>query len=135
MFVSEIATHEERMGGHWLLRGSKIFRRRTGVMNNRQTELTHESPEEILQYLDELPVSLLVLADDGDPEHAPQHDLVAKLIHDSPDRWTQVLTGQVGGECRNAPCTIEVYRLNSTVGKTHFSPEKLPTGMSLWKGL
>jgi len=134
LFVSEVAIHEQRLG-HWLLRGSKIFRRRTGILNNRETELTRDPPEKILEYLDELPVSLLVLADDGDSEHAAEHDLVASLIHDYPDRWTQVMTGTVGGECRDAPCTIEVYRLNSTIGKTRFSPEKLPTGMSLWKGL
>jgi hypothetical protein len=134
MFVAEIATHEQRMG-HWLLRGSKIFRHRTGIHNNRETELTRDSPEEILRYLDDLPVSLLVLADDGVPEHTPEHDMVAQMIRDYPDRWTQVLSGHVGGECRDAPCTIEVYRLNSTIGKTHFSPEKLPSGMSLWKGL
>jgi len=136
MLVSEIATHEPRMG-HWLIRGSKIFRHRTGIHNNREMELTKESPEEMIRYFEELPVSLLVLADDGDPEHAPQHEIVAKMIKDHPDRWTQVMTGNVGSKCQIeiAPCTIEVYRFNSTLGKKEFSPDKLPTGMSLWKGL
>jgi hypothetical protein len=134
VLIAEVATHESRMG-HWLIRGSKIFSHRNGVLNNRQVELTGKSPAEMLSYLQDLPISVLVLADDGDPQHAPEYDLVTRILHDYPDRWTRVLSKYAGAECGNASCTVEVYQLNSAVGQTHFSPGKLPTDMSLWKGL
>lgn len=132
LFVGEMALHERRPG-HWVLRASKLLRHKVGVLN-RQTALVTTAPAEMLQRFQDLPVSLVVLADDGDPEQATERSYLEGMIRDHANLFRLLLTAPVGSGCHDAPCTIRVYQLKGNPG-AHFSPEKLPQNMQLWKGL
>jgi hypothetical protein len=130
--VAEIASREARPG-HWLLRSYKILRRHTGRLN-RQTELVTTDPEEMLAYLQDLPVSLIVIADDGEPKSGQQVSYTRAMVRAHPDLFTAVLREPVGAHCLGRACAIEVYRLNGG-RRGPFDAEKLPKDMPLWKGL
>jgi hypothetical protein len=132
-FIAEMAVREPRPE-HWLLRATKILRRRTGT-SNRQTELVHTTKEQMLKYFEALPVNLVVLAHDGDADQAPQHDYLAQMIAANTARFTRVWTAPVGGGCHDAPCTIDVYRFQNTNPGAPFDPRLLPENMPLWQGL
>ena len=132
MFVSEMAVHEQRPG-HWVLRASKLLRHKVGVLN-RQTALVETPPAEMLRRFRDLPVSLVVVADDGAPQQAPERVYLERMIQDHPDVFRLVFTMPVGSGCHDAPCTIAVHELEAAPG-AHFSPDKLPQDMPLWPGL
>ena len=132
LFVGEMALHERRLG-HWVLRASKLLRHKVGVLN-RQTALTTAAPAEVLQRFRDLPVSLMVIAEDGEPEQTEERSYLEGMIRDHPDLFRLLLTAPVGGGCRDAPCTIRVYELQGNAS-ARFSPDKLPQNMPLWKNL
>jgi hypothetical protein len=132
LFVGEMAVRERRPG-HWLLRASKLLRHRVGVLN-RETALIQTSPAEVLERFQDLPVSLVVIADDGDLEQATERSFLEGMIRDHPDLFRLVLTSPVGSGCYDAPCTIRVYQMQGNP-QARFSPDKLPQNMQLWKNL
>ncbi len=131
LLVGEMAVREHP-AGRWLLRGSKILRRRNGTLN-RQTEVVQTDPREMLGYFRELPVSLLVLADPGDSEEAPVRAYLAGVMRLEPQMFERVATLPIGGDCQ-APCTLELYRVHSAAPGVRFDPARLPRNMPLWQG-
>ncbi|HWC00730.1 MAG TPA: hypothetical protein VG672_28685 [Bryobacteraceae bacterium] len=127
--VAEMAVRERRPG-HWLLRGSKILRRKTGP-RNRDSSLVNIDPADMLRYLKSLPLSLLIVSDETG-EEAPDRAYVARMMQSEPGLFTPVLTLPFGAGCQG--CSIRVFRLATPPGAS-FAPAKLPPDMPLWKGL
>src|SRR5579883_145831 len=125
--IAEIAVRDHRPE-RWLLRGGKILRRRTGTLNNRQTAVVEEDPAEMLRYLKELPVSFLVVSDEGSAE-IPDREYVARMMKIEPELFHAELTVPYGPECPS--CTIRLYRVGASPGGG-FHPERLPQNMPLW---
>lgn len=126
--IAETAVREPRPG-HWLLRGLKILRRKTGTAN-RQTAVVNEDPASMLDYLKSLPVSLLIVSDE-DAEQAPDRAYVARMMRLEPALFRPVMTLPFGA---GLPGTIRVYRMGGEASGS-FAPGKLPRDMQLWKGL
>jgi hypothetical protein len=133
MIVAELASREQG-AGHWLVRATKILQQRAGE-NNHQRELVKTDPQEMERRLEELPIHLAIVSNDGDSDPASPHNYLVGIIQANPEAWEKILAGSVGGTCHDAACTVDVYRLKSAVGKKTFSPSKLPSGMALWPGM
>lgn len=133
VMVDELAVREPRPG-HWVIRAIKLMRRRTGSAN-RQTALVNTPPDEMLRYFRELPLSVLVLADAGDPETSEQIRYLAAMIRANPELFEHIVRKPVGGHCAGAPCTIDVFRFTAANPDARFRPDKLPANMSLWPGV
>ena len=115
MFISEVAMHEKRPG-HIVLRASKVLASSSWVGN--EYKLVHPTPTEMMKYLEEVPVGIVVIDNSGS-DNVPHHSLLKKTLLAYPDRWELLgnypLT-QAGVEHPNA---LLVYRLRGHESKAH----------------
>ncbi|MCW5981711.1 MAG: glycosyltransferase family 39 protein [Bryobacteraceae bacterium] len=114
MFISEMAMNEPRRPGHIVLRGSKILSSATWFGWNAR--LLFNTPEELNQFLADVPVGLVVF--DTDPPRPPLHHiLLEQVLKGNPQQWQ--LAGRFpqrrgSGDRRGG---IELYRLVDHEGK------------------
>jgi hypothetical protein len=85
----------------------------------------------MVRYLKSLPVSLVIMSDEG-PAGLPDRAYLTRLLQLEPGLFTPVLTVPFGAGRQGS--TIRVF---SITGKPSapFAPEKLPQDMPLWQGL
>ncbi|MGQ0720468.1 MAG: ArnT family glycosyltransferase [Candidatus Eiseniibacteriota bacterium] len=105
MLVAEIAMREKRPG-HVVLRASKVLSE-SGWMGEGYSSL-FDTPEQLMEYLDGVPVGVLVM--DGS-EATPQahHRLLREVVARFADRWERV--DSATGAASRSGREIEVWRL------------------------
>jgi hypothetical protein len=98
----------EKRPGHIVLRASKVFA--SSRWDGRDYSVAYQTSAEMMKYLEELPVGL-VLIDDSGPNLFRHHALLKETLLKYPDRWellgTYPLT-KAGIEYGNA---LLLYRL------------------------
>jgi hypothetical protein len=89
MFIAEIAMREKRPG-HVVLRASKALAE-SGWMGEGYNS-RFDTPEQLMEYLESVPVGLVVL-DDAEATPPAHHRLLRELVAARPDRWERVDAG------------------------------------------
>lgn len=82
--ITEIALHERRPG-HFVLRASKMLGRSRWEMDNY--ELLYSTPESMQNYLQTIPVNVLVFDTTPGPITIPHHGILRELLARYPDKW------------------------------------------------
>jgi hypothetical protein len=106
--ISHIAMNEKRPG-HFVLRGTKVL----GVSEwtGGSYRLRHETPEQVMTYLESIPVRILIIDSERRGGERDHHTLLIRMLEQYPQKW--VLSGvfpQRGP--RNLPLPeIRTYRL------------------------
>ena len=107
MFVSEIAMRERRPG-HVILRASKVLA--NSEWNGGDYQPLFSTPQQVLQYLDSIPVDVVV-TDSSIPEgHLDQHEkLLEQAMSTSADCWKLLAKYPVWREDAEYPDALRVY--------------------------
>lgn len=115
MFISEVAMREKRPG-HAILRASKVLG--TSRWDGSDYEVLHRTPEELMTYLKEIPVEIVVLdLSVSEPYHAKHHRLLKEMIEAYPGLWKLLGTYPlVLGETEH-PDALRVYRQVGQMGQ------------------
>ncbi len=106
-FVAAVAERERRPG-HFVLRATKTFARTS--WDGSYYELLYDTPAEVEEVLDAVPVTILILdtIDSGPP--APHHLLLRRMVEEYPRDWEQI-DGYRRPASRGTPGEdIRVYR-------------------------
>jgi hypothetical protein len=112
VLVSEVAMAERRPG-HIVLRGSKVLGRSS--WSGRRIELLVKTPEQAMQYLESVPIEILV-TEQGRRRPLSTETLIAAVVEQYPDRWKLIDSySAAGGVGRR---NIRVYQLNGIDRKT-----------------
>jgi hypothetical protein len=110
MLIDEVAMREARPS-HFVLRASKMLGQ--GDWMGNHYVLNYHTPEELLKFLDSIPIELVVI--DNEPGSMPAYyPLLKQTIAAFPGLWEHV------GTYSQAPGTgptIDVYRLKSAAGR------------------
>lgn len=84
-FISEMAMHEHRPG-HIILRGSQVLAR--GNWNGYDARLIFHSPEQVSEYLDSVPVGIVILdSSSSNPNFLIYENLLVETMAVAPRRW------------------------------------------------
>jgi hypothetical protein len=109
MFISEVAMREQRPG-HIVLRASKVLS--TSRWDGKEYEMLYQTPEQIMSYLEEIQVEILVLDLSvpiwGQFEH---HLLLKETLKAYPQRWELLGTYSLTRQATEHPDALQVYRL------------------------
>ena len=89
--IAEIAIRESRPG-HIVLRASKQLS--TSDWMGRQYRLQYETPDEVQEYLESIPVRLVVVQSLPVQTEQPHHRLLRAALARYPDRWERIPAGQ-----------------------------------------
>ena len=85
MFVSEIAIREQRPN-HIVLRGSKVLA--TSRWDGRNYKILFSTPEEIMRYLAEIPVEIVIIDHSVPVEYQTEDQrLLQRMLETHPERW------------------------------------------------
>ncbi len=108
MFISEIALRESRPG-HIVLRASKVLA--SSTWGGEEYEPLFKSTEEIMTYLDKIPVGIVV-TDRSMPENrrVPHHQLLEETVAAYPQNWRLLGTYPVTRKGTAYPQAVSVYR-------------------------
>lgn len=105
--VVQVAMREERPGSY-LLRGSKVLGKSGWFGENRQ--LRYGSAAEVMEFLESVPVTTVVLDSTGPPV-ASYHDQLQQAIRENPDRWQLVARYPKRPPANAAEANLVVYRM------------------------
>jgi Dolichyl-phosphate-mannose-protein mannosyltransferase len=112
MMIDEVAMREARPS-HFVLRASKMFGQGDWLGNHYI--LTYHTPEEVMKFLDSIPVELVVIDNERGLAGPPSYyALLKQAIAAYPALW------EIAGTYPEAPGTgptIDVYRLKSAAGR------------------
>ncbi|NNE44124.1 MAG: hypothetical protein HKN12_07935, partial [Gemmatimonadetes bacterium] len=109
MFIAEVAMREDRPG-HIVLRSSKVLSD-SGWMGEGYSS-RFDTAEQLMNYLDEIPVGILVL-DDSQPRPQAHHRLLREVVTNYADRWEEA--ARYPAENRDGE--MVVYRLEGHEGR------------------
>ena len=121
MFIAEIAMRERRPG-HIVLRASKILAK--SEWTGRNYEALYHTPAEVMSYLEQIPVGVLV-SDRSIPvqDQREHHRLLNQMLEAYPQRWELVGTYPLTRGGTQYPDALRMYRLigheNRRVGTIH----------------
>jgi hypothetical protein len=110
--IAEIASREPQPR-LWMLRASKVLSHSTWHGENYQ--LRYEHDEDVLKYLDSVPVDLVV-TDPVSLWHLKHHAQLLALIAAHPERFSLLLHTTPNESCRGPYCDVEVYRYRPAEG-------------------
>lgn len=113
MFIQEVAMHEERPG-HIVLRASKVLSE-SGWMGEGYASF-FDTPDQLLEYLESVPVGVVVLEEDAAPNQA-HHRLLRQVMRDHADRWERLGAYAGRGGLSPGEAGIGVYRLIGHEGR------------------
>jgi hypothetical protein len=116
IFISEIAMHENRPG-HIVLRASKMLS--SSRWDGGEYKLVYSTPAEMMKYLEELPIDVVVLDNIDHNSTLEHHSLLKQTISGYPGRWQLVGIFPVIEAGREYPEGLLVYRLAGHPTKTH----------------
>ena len=107
LLISELAPLEARPG-HYILRGTKMLGR--SRWNLDQYELLYPTIEKMQEFLESIPVRVLVYDRSIGIAPFPHHQMLGKLLKERPDKWRKVGTypARAAGA---SPGPLEVYAL------------------------
>jgi len=111
MLIDEVAMREARPS-HFILRASKMLGQGDWLGNHYV--LTYHTPEEVMKFLDSIPVELVVIDHETGLANPPYFALLTQAIAAYPALWEHA------GTYPQAPGTgptIDVYRLKSAAGR------------------
>lgn len=109
MFIAEVAMREQRPG-HIVLRGTKALA--TSDWLGDVYEPLYRTPAELMQYLDSIPVGVLIIDQTADSR---EHErLLMRVVQDYADQWERIATYPRAGE---AGRPISVYFLRGSEGR------------------
>jgi hypothetical protein len=114
MLISEIAMREKRPS-HIVLRATKMLSQSDWM--GQRYKLLYKTPEEVMSFLEELPVEIVVIQIGAGPMEYPDHALLRQAIDRNPAQWEEIGTFPL----RRVPepgSRIEVFRLKSAVSRT-----------------
>jgi hypothetical protein len=112
--IAEIAMREKRPS-HIVLRATKMLSQ-SDWMGERYT-LLYNTPEEVMKFLRETPVGVVVIQDGAGPMEYPDHKLLRQTINRYAAEWEHIgafpqrRTGEPGSN-------IDAYRLKSASGRS-----------------
>ena len=117
MFISEFAMREQRPG-HIIFRASKVLAR--SKWSGRQYELFYNTPEAIMNYLDGVPVGIVIIdksisVDNQRKRH--HHRLLNQTIDMYAQKWERLGFFPVTRKGLLYPDAIEVYSLKGHEGR------------------
>ena len=104
-FIAEVAMREQRPA-HFVLRASKVVAKSDWAGGSY--ELLYQTPAELMQYLEELPVGILVIDTSPAGNRRPHHHLLRETVRAYSHRWE--LLGSYAGEDPSAGA-LQAYRL------------------------
>jgi hypothetical protein len=107
-FISEVAMRERRPG-HYVLRGSKMLAR-TSWFGHYYTPL-YQTRAELMDYLDSIPVGILVMDHTPGWRQLQHHRLLNELLETYRDRWKLIGTYPRDRRSHASQSKILVYRL------------------------
>jgi hypothetical protein len=113
MFIAEVAMREERPG-HVVLRASKALSE-SGWMGEGYASF-FDTPEQLQEYLESVPVGVVVLEEDAAPDQA-HHRLLRQVMSDHPERWERIRAYAGRGGLSPGEAGIGVYRLAGHEGR------------------
>jgi hypothetical protein len=113
MFIQEVAMHEKRPG-HIVLRASKALSE-SGWMGEGYASF-FDTPDQLLEYLESVPVGVVVLEEDAAPNQA-HHRLLRQVMRDHVDRWERLGAYSGRGGLSPGEAGIGVYRLIGHEGR------------------
>lgn len=113
MFIEEVAMREKRPG-HIVLRASKALSE-SGWMGEGYS-CFFDTPEELMDYLESVPVGVLVLEEDASPDQAHQR-LLKQVVRQYADRWKRIGTYPGRGGLHPGEEGIDVYELIGHQGR------------------
>ena len=114
MLISEIAMREKRPS-HIVLRATKMLSQ-SDWMGERYS-LVYQTPEEVMNFLNETPVEVVVIQAGAGPTEYPDHKLLRQTIDRYSAEWDHIGTfpqhhaGEPGSR-------IDAYRLKSAAGRS-----------------
>ncbi|MGI8897482.1 MAG: ArnT family glycosyltransferase [Pyrinomonadaceae bacterium] len=111
-FISEVARMETRPG-HVVLRAFKVLSRYRGG----RRENIFQTTSQIMDYLDSIPVGILVMNTTPDAMSLEHHQQLMQTVKDFPERWE--LLGSYPGRVKGGvpPSQVLVYRLVGHEGR------------------
>jgi len=106
-FISEVASREDRPG-HIILRASKVLGN-SGWLNQEYTAL-HQSDAEVLEYLETIPVGLVII-DESLPvsEQDEHHRRLTRILKAQPPNWVMLGTYPLKRGTTTYPQALRVY--------------------------
>lgn len=106
-FIAKIASREHRPG-HIILRASKVLGL-SGWLNQGYTPM-HQSDAEVLKYLEEVPVGLVVL-DDSTPvnKQDDHHHRLTRIFKEPPSNWVLFGTFPLQRGAKHYPDALRVF--------------------------
>jgi hypothetical protein len=112
MMIDEVAMREARPS-HFVLRASKMLGQGDWLGNHYV--LKYHTPEEVMKFLDSIPVELVVIDNESGLFGTPSYySLLKQAVAAYPDLWDQAGTYP---QTPGAGPTIDVYRLKSAAGR------------------
>ena len=108
--IAEIAMREKRPG-HYILRATKALTRVD--WNATEQHPLYQTPDEVLAFLDSVPVGVLVLDMTPSPKGFVHHDLLVRTVEAHPERFVLTSVYPVT-RANNSPASsgdIHVYRM------------------------
>jgi hypothetical protein len=112
MLIDEVAMREARPS-HFVLRASKMLGQSDWLGNHYV--LKYRTPEEVMRFLESIPVELVVIDNEPGLTPAPYHALLKQTIAAFPSLWEHAGTYP---QAQGTGSTIDVYRLKSAAGRT-----------------
>ncbi len=113
MLISEMVMREKRPS-HVVLRASKMLSQ--SDWNGAYYKLLYGTSEEVMKFLDSIPVELVVIDDRSHATPTPHHALLKQTIAAFPDRWRHIGSFPQS-RAAGSPADIEIYQLKSAVGR------------------
>ncbi len=110
MFISEMAIREQRPS-HIILRATKMLSQ--SDWNRDRYKLLYATPEQVMKFLESVPVELVIIDNQSHLKPLPHHVLLKRTIASYPDLWRHVASFP---QTADSISDIEVYQLKSAVG-------------------
>jgi hypothetical protein len=110
--IAEVASREPQPA-LWLLRASKVLSHSGWFSEGYQVRF--KSDDEVLQYLDSVPVEMIVV-DSPSSYHREHHAQLRAVIAAHPERFSLLLRTEANQRCRGPYCEVEVYRCQMADG-------------------
>jgi hypothetical protein len=108
MLIAEMAMREKRPS-HVILRATKMLSQ--SDWNGMHYELTYHTPEELMEFLRNFPVDIVVIDNEGGRAPLPHHLLLKQAVAAFPAEWEQL--GSYPQNRAAAQPTIDLYRLKT----------------------
>ena len=107
MFISEAALHEHRPG-HFILRATKVLS--IEDWNGTRIRQIFDSPQQVEQYLDSVPVSVVLIDRSSSKEDFRDYErLLDETIASHPDTWRLARTYPIWREDVECPDAVSVF--------------------------